>query len=498
MPLWTGLPRRRPTPLTSGRVPRAEADPHRRRHHPVRRRRRVRPRHRLRARGPGLRHRLRAGDPRAGGDRVRQRAAPVPDRRGVRQRRAALVGRVHLPGPVRLQARRRAADGGPRGLRGRAGGAPPAAVGGRAGRPGGDLRARRRRGHADRAAVRRRGGPGVAGAEVGAAAPGRARGEGPLGAQRGVVAEPALRPRRPPQRGALRRAAGALRGLPRGQRRAELLVRRRLGAAGAAGGVRSRAVAGPEAGGGRRRRPADHPRRAGPGRRAGGARGRRPHRGRGRPAHAGGGGAGRRRPRAGRVGAADRRPAARRGPAARGGRRPRGARPGRRAGARPAAAGPAQRREAGGPRAGAGAGRRPRPLPERASTRRCAARCRCARSDASVELPEIAPPKLGLSVEHLPGHRARLAWSVLYRAGEEVRRVPLARGTGVVPDAGRDLDTEDRLLRALPAAAGPAAAAVAPRPAAADRDRGGVRDGHRRPRHRVPAAAGRRRRARSR
>ncbi|SEP28705.1 DEAD/DEAH box helicase [Trujillonella endophytica] len=72
-------------------------------------------------------------------------------------------------------------------------------------------------------------------------------------------------------------------------------------------------------------------------------------------------------------------------------------------------------------------------------------------TDGSVQLPDVLPPQLSLSVEHTPGHRVRLGWSVLYRTGEEVRRVPLARGTGVVPDAGRDVDAEDRLLRALPA-----------------------------------------------
>ncbi|SDC78643.1 Superfamily II DNA or RNA helicase, SNF2 family [Geodermatophilus telluris] len=72
-------------------------------------------------------------------------------------------------------------------------------------------------------------------------------------------------------------------------------------------------------------------------------------------------------------------------------------------------------------------------------------------SDGSVELPEIAPPQLCLSVAHEAGHRARLAWSVLYRAGDTVRRVPLAPGTGVTPDAGRDTAAEGRLLAALPA-----------------------------------------------
>ncbi|MGY1741138.1 MULTISPECIES: DEAD/DEAH box helicase [unclassified Blastococcus] len=71
-------------------------------------------------------------------------------------------------------------------------------------------------------------------------------------------------------------------------------------------------------------------------------------------------------------------------------------------------------------------------------------------ADPTVELPEVAPPQLCLQVEHAPGHRLRMAWSVLYRTGEETRRLPLARGTGVVPDTGRDAAAEDRLVRALP------------------------------------------------
>ncbi|RBY85074.1 DEAD/DEAH box helicase [Blastococcus sp. TF02A-26] len=68
----------------------------------------------------------------------------------------------------------------------------------------------------------------------------------------------------------------------------------------------------------------------------------------------------------------------------------------------------------------------------------------------SVELPEVRPPELCLRVEHFPGHRVELAWSVLYRTGDDVRRLPLARGTGVVPDTGRDAVAEDRLIRGLP------------------------------------------------
>ncbi|RFU21175.1 DEAD/DEAH box helicase [Geodermatophilus marinus] len=68
-------------------------------------------------------------------------------------------------------------------------------------------------------------------------------------------------------------------------------------------------------------------------------------------------------------------------------------------------------------------------------------------SDGSVELPEVLPPRLCLTVEHAPGHRARLTWTVEYRAGDQARRLPLAPGA----DAGRDAPAEERLLRALPA-----------------------------------------------
>ena len=47
-------------------------------------------------------------------------------------------------------------------------------------------------------------------------------------------------------------------------------------------------------------------------------------------------------------------------------------------------------------------------------------------SDGSVELPEVLPPQLCVHVEHGAGHRVRLTWSVRYRAGDDVRRVPLA------------------------------------------------------------------------
>ena len=71
-------------------------------------------------------------------------------------------------------------------------------------------------------------------------------------------------------------------------------------------------------------------------------------------------------------------------------------------------------------------------------------------SDGSVELPEVLPPQLCLHVQYAPGHRAHLTWSVQYRTGEDVRRLPLAPGDGVPPDAGRDAAAEARLLRDLP------------------------------------------------
>ena len=59
--------------------------------------------------------------------------------------------------------------------------------------------------------------------------------------------------------------------------------------------------------------------------------------------------------------------------------------------------------------------------------------------DGSVELPEVLPPQLCLHVDHTGGHRARLTWSVQYRTGEEVRRLPLAGENGAAPDPGRDV-----------------------------------------------------------
>ena len=70
--------------------------------------------------------------------------------------------------------------------------------------------------------------------------------------------------------------------------------------------------------------------------------------------------------------------------------------------------------------------------------------------DGSVQLPVVLPPQLCLHVEHAPGHRARLTWSVQYRTGEDVRRLPLAAADGAASDVGRDAAAEARLLRDLP------------------------------------------------
>jgi hypothetical protein len=64
-----------------------------------------------------------------------------------------------------------------------------------------------------------------------------------------------------------------------------------------------------------------------------------------------------------------------------------------------------------------------------------------------VELPEVLPPQLCLRVDHTGNHRVRLTWSVQYRTGEEVRRLPLA---AEAPDPGRDVAAEERLVRSLP------------------------------------------------
>jgi superfamily II DNA or RNA helicase len=63
-------------------------------------------------------------------------------------------------------------------------------------------------------------------------------------------------------------------------------------------------------------------------------------------------------------------------------------------------------------------------------------------SDGSVELPEVSGPELCLRVDHLGGHRARVAWSVQYSTGDDVRRLQFDGDAG-----GRDRIAEARLVR---------------------------------------------------
>ena len=66
-------------------------------------------------------------------------------------------------------------------------------------------------------------------------------------------------------------------------------------------------------------------------------------------------------------------------------------------------------------------------------------------SDGSVQLPEIAPPRLGLRLTYAADHRLDLEWSFLYETDGEPRHVPLHRNGG----AARDRLAEKRLLREL-------------------------------------------------
>ncbi|MGM0385169.1 MAG: SWIM zinc finger family protein, partial [Actinomycetota bacterium] len=83
-------------------------------------------------------------------------------------------------------------------------------------------------------------------------------------------------------------------------------------------------------------------------------------------------------------------------------------------------------------------------------------------SDGSVELPVVAPPRLGLRLTYADARSLSLEWSFLYEAGGRVRRVPLAGGT----DPSRDRLAEQRLLRDLrlpdPLLAGPGVTGPAP------------------------------------
>ncbi|HET7305087.1 MAG TPA: DEAD/DEAH box helicase [Segeticoccus sp.] len=69
-------------------------------------------------------------------------------------------------------------------------------------------------------------------------------------------------------------------------------------------------------------------------------------------------------------------------------------------------------------------------------------------SDGSLELPEIAPPQLALTVTCTDGHRADLEWGFAYRVGEDLARVPL-HGAGGGPAVARDQGAEEELLAGL-------------------------------------------------
>jgi superfamily II DNA or RNA helicase len=68
-------------------------------------------------------------------------------------------------------------------------------------------------------------------------------------------------------------------------------------------------------------------------------------------------------------------------------------------------------------------------------------------SDATVPLPEIAPPKLALHVRYDPEHRVALRWSFAYPVGDDVRHAPLRGPAGA--GAVRDLAAERHLVRGL-------------------------------------------------
>ena len=68
-------------------------------------------------------------------------------------------------------------------------------------------------------------------------------------------------------------------------------------------------------------------------------------------------------------------------------------------------------------------------------------------TDGSVDLPEIAPPKLGVALTYAANHRLTLQWSFAYPVGDGVRHLPLS---GPAPSrAVRDVRAERDLLRGL-------------------------------------------------
>jgi superfamily II DNA or RNA helicase len=68
-------------------------------------------------------------------------------------------------------------------------------------------------------------------------------------------------------------------------------------------------------------------------------------------------------------------------------------------------------------------------------------------SDASLQLPEIQPPRLAVSVTHAPDHAVRLDWSFVYQIGESITRVGVHDGS-TMADL-RDRHAERGLLTRL-------------------------------------------------
>jgi hypothetical protein len=68
-------------------------------------------------------------------------------------------------------------------------------------------------------------------------------------------------------------------------------------------------------------------------------------------------------------------------------------------------------------------------------------------SDASVPLPEIAPPRLALTVTYRPDQQTGLHWAFAYAVGDSIERLPLRGPTGAV--GMRDVLAERHLLGRL-------------------------------------------------
>jgi hypothetical protein len=74
--------------------------------------------------------------------------------------------------------------------------------------------------------------------------------------------------------------------------------------------------------------------------------------------------------------------------------------------------------------------------------------------DATVDFPELRPPRLTLHVAFEPAHRVRLAWGFVYRIGDDDVRVPIHADGDEVVTAARDTEAEGALLASLEEAPG--------------------------------------------